>query len=218
VPRVAPASRLDLAHPGSCRVRPVPARRTPSSRRSLVDVCDRRSRCRAPTDGLLHRPLGRERARPQPDPASPPGHRPCPGRSAGPGLVPRRGRRRVRPHAVRPGRGAVPAGCGEGRRWSPTLEAADGLDHRRSTARRLASSPAPDRVIGWYQVVHQTGSPRRFVPSCSTYALEALSTRGAAGSALPAPLARRHPWGGHGYDPVPCTFRPSRESRPACLT
>lgn len=62
------------------------------------------------------------------------------------------------------------------------------------------------RVIGWYQVVHQDRvSPCRFVPSCSTYALEAVSTRGALrGSVLALRrLARCHPWGGHGYDPVP---------------
>ena len=68
------------------------------------------------------------------------------------------------------------------------------------------------RVIGWYQVIHQDRvSPCRFVPSCSTYALEAVSTRGALrGSALALRrLARCHPWGGHGYDPVPVPPAPS---------
>jgi putative membrane protein insertion efficiency factor len=62
------------------------------------------------------------------------------------------------------------------------------------------------RAIRWYQLVHQDRvSPCRFVPSCSTYALEAVSTRGAVrGSALALRrLSRCHPWGGHGYDPVP---------------
>ena len=48
-------------------------------------------------------------------------------------------------------------------------------------------------------------SPCRFTPSCSTYAIEALQAHGALrGSWLATRrLARCHPWGGHGYDPVP---------------
>jgi len=45
----------------------------------------------------------------------------------------------------------------------------------------------------------------RYEPSCSRYALEALAVHGAvAGSWYAARrLARCHPWGGHGHDPVP---------------
>jgi putative membrane protein insertion efficiency factor len=45
----------------------------------------------------------------------------------------------------------------------------------------------------------------RFVPSCSNYALDALEQHGALrGSALTVRrLFRCHPWGGHGWDPVP---------------
>jgi putative membrane protein insertion efficiency factor len=45
----------------------------------------------------------------------------------------------------------------------------------------------------------------RFVPSCSEYAAEALSTHGAwRGSRLAARrISRCHPLGGHGFDPVP---------------
>ncbi len=49
------------------------------------------------------------------------------------------------------------------------------------------------------------GANCRYQPTCSAYALEALKTHGAfRGSALAAKrIARCHPWGGHGYDPVP---------------
>jgi putative membrane protein insertion efficiency factor len=50
-------------------------------------------------------------------------------------------------------------------------------------------------------------SPCRFDPSCSAYAIQALEAHGALrGTALAVRrLSRCHPWGGHGYDPVPGT-------------
>ena len=81
--------------------------------------------------------------------------------------------------------------------------AADSEALRRAA---LPGSPGLDRLIGWYQVGHEDRpSPCRFVPSCSTYALEAVEAHGAVkGSFLAVRrLLRCHPWGGHGFDPVP---------------
>ncbi|HVL93298.1 MAG TPA: membrane protein insertion efficiency factor YidD [Acidimicrobiales bacterium] len=66
------------------------------------------------------------------------------------------------------------------------------------------------RVLSWpvrgYQAA-RTGrlSPCRYIPSCSSYALEALERHGARrGLTLTVRrLARCHPWGGFGADPVP---------------
>ena len=45
----------------------------------------------------------------------------------------------------------------------------------------------------------------RYAPSCSAYAVEALSRYGAAKGGWLAlrRVLRCHPWGGHGIDPVP---------------
>ncbi len=45
----------------------------------------------------------------------------------------------------------------------------------------------------------------RYQPSCSAYALEAMERHGAAKGFWLAlrRVLRCHPWGGHGYDPVP---------------
>ena len=55
------------------------------------------------------------------------------------------------------------------------------------------------------QVIGGPGTGCRFEPSCSTYLLEALRSHGAwRGSLLGLRrLARCHPWGGCGHDPVP---------------
>jgi len=55
----------------------------------------------------------------------------------------------------------------------------------------------------------------RFQPTCSAYAIEALRTHGAfRGTQLAAKrIARCHPWGGSGYDPVPESDEDSDEPR-----
>ncbi len=63
------------------------------------------------------------------------------------------------------------------------------------------------RLVRFYQIAVSPWTPAscRFTPTCSQYAIEAIRVHGAArGSWLAAKrLARCHPWGGHGYDPVP---------------
>ncbi len=49
------------------------------------------------------------------------------------------------------------------------------------------------------------GNTCRFVPTCSSYAIEAYMVHGFfKGTYLTIRrILRCHPWGGHGYDPVP---------------
>lgn len=60
-------------------------------------------------------------------------------------------------------------------------------------------------VRGYQYVAAGRPSPCRYVPSCSTYAREAVATHGAGRGGWLAlrRLLRCHPWGGHGFDPVP---------------
>lgn len=76
---------------------------------------------------------------------------------------------------------------------------------------RTGARPGPvarllGRLIRGYQwAMAGRVSPCRYVPSCSSYALESLEVHGAARGTWLAirRLGRCHPWGGHGWDPVP---------------
>lgn len=62
------------------------------------------------------------------------------------------------------------------------------------------------RCVRWYQAATAWRvSPCRYVPTCSSYALEAFERHGALrGMWLTVRrVSRCHPWGGHGWDPVP---------------
>jgi putative membrane protein insertion efficiency factor len=62
-------------------------------------------------------------------------------------------------------------------------------------------------LVRFYQLAVSPWTPPscRFTPSCSTYAIDALRTHGAVRGLWLAVrrIARCHPWGGFGYDPVP---------------
>ncbi|CUA83421.1 MULTISPECIES: membrane protein insertion efficiency factor YidD [Gulbenkiania] len=62
-------------------------------------------------------------------------------------------------------------------------------------------------LIRFYQLaISPWIAPRcRYQPTCSSYALEAVSRHGVCKGGWLAlrRIARCHPWGGSGYDPVP---------------
>ncbi|HKY93876.1 MAG TPA: membrane protein insertion efficiency factor YidD [Kiloniellales bacterium] len=93
---------------------------------------------------------------------------------------------------------------------------------RGATIRTLASAANAAMVFllsllvwGWRLLFAPLVGPGcRFQPTCSAYALDALRQHGAlSGSLLTLRrLARCHPWGGAGYDPVPEAVRPGRKT------
>jgi uncharacterized protein len=78
-----------------------------------------------------------------------------------------------------------------------------------SAARRRRRSPlawVEVKLIRGYQIAMSWSMPRcRFAPTCSQYALEAITVHGATrGSWLALKrIGRCHPWHPGGFDPVP---------------
>lgn len=74
-------------------------------------------------------------------------------------------------------------------------------------------------LVRFYQTAVSPWTPPscRYVPTCSAYALEALQLHGArrGGWLALRRILRCHPWGGHGYDPVPLDPGSRTDRRPA---
>ncbi len=79
-----------------------------------------------------------------------------------------------------------------------------------ATHRSLANRLLIRLVHGYQHTFAWRPSPCRFVPSCSTYAVEALEAHGAVRGSWYAArrVLRCHPCGGQGYDPVPAGADP----------
>ena len=84
----------------------------------------------------------------------------------------------------------------------PTIPGASGP---AAVAMGPAARAAHAAVRGYQRVTAGRPSPCRYVPTCSSYALEAYEEHGfLRGSWLTARrLSRCHPWGRSGWDPVP---------------
>lgn len=78
--------------------------------------------------------------------------------------------------------------------------------HLKQALRRIAIFPLVV-LVKFYQYCISPYTPAscRYTPTCSAYALEALRKHGLLrGTWLTMRrLSKCHPWGGHGYDPVP---------------
>ena len=76
----------------------------------------------------------------------------------------------------------------------------------RTTASALAAGLLVWLIRGYRLLVSPVLPPScRFHPTCSGYAIEAVKAHGPVrgGAMALVRIARCHPWGGQGYDPVP---------------
>lgn len=81
------------------------------------------------------------------------------------------------------------------------------------TEKRQGRTPLAKGLVGLIRLYQLTissvlGRRCRYLPTCSDYAMEAIKLHGAwAGFWLGlSRIARCHPWGGEGFDPVPQEF------------
>lgn len=78
--------------------------------------------------------------------------------------------------------------------------------HGMKVLLRILSLPFIALIKLYQWIISPMLGPKcRFTPTCSQYAIEALKKHGVfKGLWLTVKrLSRCHPWGGHGYDPVP---------------
>ena len=71
---------------------------------------------------------------------------------------------------------------------------------------KVATFPLLVLIRGYQLMISPLlGSNCRFMPTCSEYAMESLKSHGLIkGSYLTIKrIGKCHPWGGHGYDPIP---------------
>lgn len=109
------------------------------------------------------------------------------------------------------GRRDEPAGTGR------VIERLSDSTSRLSRALSRLGVAAAVGLVRAYQLLISPwlGKPCRHAPSCSAYAVEALRRFGMlrGGWLTARRLARCHPWGTSGYDPVPATPEPDRDGR-----
>ena len=71
---------------------------------------------------------------------------------------------------------------------------------------KVATFPLLILIRGYQLIISPLlGSNCRFMPTCSEYAMESLRSHGIIkGIYLTVKrIGKCHPWGGHGYDPIP---------------
>ena len=71
---------------------------------------------------------------------------------------------------------------------------------------KIITSPLILLIRGYQLIISPLlGSNCRFMPTCSEYAMESLKAYGLIkGTFLTVKrIVKCHPWGGHGYDPIP---------------
>jgi uncharacterized protein len=207
--RAASACRPDLAGPAPSVLPGLPWRST-WPQWSVDHLLGPSRPRRASSRGFFHRAAGRPGRRPQPASSSVAGVVPRSGPAGTRGVPRKRAARRHDAYFPRPSsRGQQGPGrlAGSPRGFRPTgpCEAALVTDTLPVTPRPRAS-----RVAVWMIHAYQVArvghvSPCRFTPTCSAYAVEAITTHGTRrGVALLARrLIRCRPGGPFGYDPVP---------------